>query len=89
MWEKQPIATGRTSRVLSVSSTWTLSPTVGRVSGESGVGGPAEGREECEEVEEEEEWGDWSSILVEQSGGAMLSVEEEGSGCGGGAGGKA
>ena len=84
-----PIASGRESRVLSVSNTKILSPTVARVSGgESLVGGPAEGREEWEEVEEEE-CGDWSSILVEHRGGETSSVEGEGAGCGGGTGGKA
>ena len=38
---------------------------------------------------ESDEWGEWSSILVEQSGGEVLSAEAEGSDCGGGTGGKA
>ena len=79
-----PIVSGKQSRVLTVSSTKILSPTVGRVSGgESWDGGPAEGREEVEV----EEWGEWSSILVEQSGREASSVEEEGAEGGGGTGG--
>ena len=73
-----PIVSGKQSRVLTVSSTKTLSPTVGRVSGgESWEGVPAEGRVE----EEVEERGDWLGL------GEASSVEEEGAEGGGGAGG--